>query len=33
MTSRDWDATTYDRISTPQQRWATEQLGQPAAAR
>ncbi|HEY5428287.1 MAG TPA: methyltransferase domain-containing protein [Solirubrobacteraceae bacterium] len=26
MTSRDWDATTYDRISTPQQRWAAEQL-------
>lgn len=24
--SRDWDATTYDRISTPQQRWAAEQL-------
>ena len=25
-TARDWDATTYDRISTPQQRWAAEQL-------
>lgn len=24
--TRDWDATTYDRISTPQQRWAAEQL-------
>jgi trans-aconitate 2-methyltransferase len=24
--ARDWDATTYDRISTPQQRWAAEQL-------
>jgi trans-aconitate 2-methyltransferase len=23
---RDWDATTYDRISEPQQRWAAEQL-------
>jgi trans-aconitate 2-methyltransferase len=23
---RDWDAATYDRISTPQQRWAAEQL-------
>ena len=22
----DWDAVTYDRISAPQQRWATEQL-------
>jgi trans-aconitate 2-methyltransferase len=22
----DWDATTYDRISAPQQRWAAEQL-------
>jgi trans-aconitate 2-methyltransferase len=26
MSSRDWDATTYDRISAPQQRWAAEQL-------
>lgn len=25
-TPRDWDATTYDRISAPQQRWAAEQL-------
>ncbi len=25
-TVRDWDAATYDRISTPQQRWAAEQL-------
>ncbi|MGH2857069.1 MAG: class I SAM-dependent methyltransferase [Solirubrobacteraceae bacterium] len=24
--SRDWDATTYDRISAPQQGWAAEQL-------
>src|ERR1700742_3319538 len=24
--TRDWDATTYDRISAPQQRWAAEQL-------
>ncbi|HYZ80807.1 MAG TPA: methyltransferase domain-containing protein, partial [Solirubrobacteraceae bacterium] len=23
---RDWDATTYDRVSGPQQRWAAEQL-------
>ncbi|MGH2874898.1 MAG: class I SAM-dependent methyltransferase, partial [Solirubrobacteraceae bacterium] len=23
---RDWDATTYDRISAPQQGWAAEQL-------
>jgi trans-aconitate 2-methyltransferase len=23
---RDWDAATYDRISTPQQQWAAEQL-------
>jgi trans-aconitate 2-methyltransferase len=23
---RDWDAVTYDEISTPQQRWAAEQL-------
>jgi len=23
---RDWDAATYDQISTPQQRWAAEQL-------
>jgi len=26
MGTRDWDATTYDRISTPQQAWAREQL-------
>jgi trans-aconitate 2-methyltransferase len=26
MTSRDWDAATYDRISAPQQAWAAEQL-------
>jgi trans-aconitate 2-methyltransferase len=26
VTVRDWDAATYDRISTPQQRWAAEQL-------
>jgi trans-aconitate 2-methyltransferase len=26
MTSRDWDAGTYDRISAPQQAWAAEQL-------
>jgi trans-aconitate 2-methyltransferase len=26
IASRDWDATTYDRISTPQQTWAAEQL-------
>ena len=25
-TTRDWDATTYDRVSAPQQRWAAEQL-------
>jgi trans-aconitate 2-methyltransferase len=24
--SRDWDASTYDRVSGPQQRWAAEQL-------
>jgi trans-aconitate 2-methyltransferase len=24
--THDWDATTYDRISAPQQRWAAEQL-------
>jgi trans-aconitate 2-methyltransferase len=24
--TRDWDATTYDRISAPQQQWAAEQL-------
>lgn len=24
--TRDWDASTYDRISAPQQRWAAEQL-------
>jgi trans-aconitate 2-methyltransferase len=26
MTSRDWDAVTYDAISRPQQAWAREQL-------
>jgi trans-aconitate 2-methyltransferase len=26
MSSRDWDAGTYDRISAPQQAWAAEQL-------
>jgi trans-aconitate 2-methyltransferase len=26
MTTRDWDAATYDRISAPQQAWAAEQL-------
>jgi trans-aconitate 2-methyltransferase len=26
MSTRDWDAGTYDRISAPQQRWAAEQL-------
>ena len=26
MSTRDWDASTYDRISAPQQRWAAEQL-------
>ncbi|HEX5194226.1 MAG TPA: class I SAM-dependent methyltransferase, partial [Solirubrobacteraceae bacterium] len=24
--TQDWDASTYDRISAPQQRWAAEQL-------
>ncbi len=24
--ARDWDATSYDRISAPQQRWAAEQM-------
>jgi trans-aconitate 2-methyltransferase len=24
--TRDWDASTYDRVSAPQQRWAAEQL-------
>jgi len=27
MSTRDWDASTYDRISAPQQAWAQEQLG------
>ena len=27
MSSRDWDATTYDRVSDPQLSWAREQLG------
>ena len=26
MSTRDWDAATYDRISAPQQSWAAEQL-------
>jgi trans-aconitate 2-methyltransferase len=26
MGTRDWDATTYDRVSAPQQAWAREQL-------
>ena len=26
MSSRDWDAATYDRVSGPQQAWAAEQL-------
>lgn len=26
MSTRDWDATTYDQISAPQQSWAREQL-------
>lgn len=26
MSERDWDASTYDRVSGPQQRWAAEQL-------
>ena len=26
MSTRDWDAATYDRISAPQQAWAREQL-------
>ena len=26
MSPKDWDATTYDRVSAPQQRWAAEQL-------
>ncbi len=26
MSTRDWDAVTYDRISAPQQAWAREQL-------
>jgi trans-aconitate 2-methyltransferase len=26
MTSSDWDASTYDRVSAPQQAWAAEQL-------
>lgn len=27
VSSRDWDATTYDRVSEPQLAWAREQLG------
>jgi trans-aconitate 2-methyltransferase len=26
VSTRDWDATTYDRVSAPQQKWAAEQL-------
>jgi len=26
VSARDWDASTYDRVSGPQQRWAAEQL-------
>jgi trans-aconitate 2-methyltransferase len=26
MSAKDWDATTYDRVSAPQQQWAAEQL-------
>jgi trans-aconitate 2-methyltransferase len=26
LSARDWDASTYDRVSAPQQRWAAEQL-------
>jgi trans-aconitate 2-methyltransferase len=26
VSTRDWDASTYDRVSAPQQRWAAEQL-------
>ncbi len=32
MSTRDWDATTYDRISAPQQVWAAEQLERLALA-
>ncbi len=32
-TTRDWDATTYDRVSAPQQRWAAEQLDRLELAR
>jgi trans-aconitate 2-methyltransferase len=32
MSARDWDATTYDRVSAPQQRWAAEQLDRLALA-
>jgi trans-aconitate 2-methyltransferase len=32
MSTRDWDAATYDRISAPQQRWAAEQLDRLALA-
>jgi trans-aconitate 2-methyltransferase len=32
MSTRDWDATTYDRISAPQQAWAAEQLDRLALA-
>jgi trans-aconitate 2-methyltransferase len=30
--AKDWDATTYDRVSAPQQRWAAEQLDRLALA-
>jgi trans-aconitate 2-methyltransferase len=32
VSTRDWDATTYDRISAPQQAWAAEQLDRLALA-
>ncbi|MGH2870347.1 MAG: class I SAM-dependent methyltransferase [Solirubrobacteraceae bacterium] len=32
MSTRDWDAATYDRISAPQQAWAAEQLDRLALA-
>jgi trans-aconitate 2-methyltransferase len=32
VSTHDWDATTYDRISAPQQAWAAEQLDRLALA-
>jgi trans-aconitate 2-methyltransferase len=32
VSTRDWDAATYDRISAPQQAWAAEQLDRLALA-